>query len=892
MAATPRWPAAGETAATRDDVATWRLRELQRRLPLVLVTIVACSDMLALAYADRMPANVIVIAVAFNILALGRAAWWIRADVSDVSPARARGILRWTTVISAIFSTAITAALLQLATVSTPREQLMQLIFACFCAVSAGASFAVFKLTSRVIMALVAGPFAIYLFVIGDFTTKLAAIIALGGVAIGFREFSRIGDLIAAVHEERARAETVANRARDALRGFMEMASDWAWETDENLNITYVSPNTNELFGLDPIDLVGRSIDAVLPESHYASDEYEREYLRAAARSRRNVRFFEYEALDAEGRPRTLSATFNHFYDADGAYRGVRGWTKDVTEVVESRRRIERANADLERDVAARTAELAARSHLLDTVIRSMAHGVCVCGPNNEIMALNQKAIDFSGLPETSWRVGRDVRQLISKGIKVGAYEFDTIDAYLEACHAAIARDGVFRTMRQQTNGLTIAESVRALEGDAGFVVTYVDLTESKTREARLVALSDELRGARDAAEAANRTKSEFLANMSHEIRTPMNGVVGMASLLLDGDLSDEQRDMINVIARSGQHLLMIINDILDLSKIEAGKMLLANAPFSPLAAVEDVAALLDTAARAKGVDLIVEPALADDLALLGDEGRLRQILVNLIGNAVKFTDEGRVVVSARAEEDDGQAMLVIDIEDTGCGVPAEKLERIFSAFEQADGASTRAYDGTGLGLAITKRFVEMMGGSIDVASEVGVGSTFSFRIPFEATDATPAVVAGAVANAGSGALVGPTGAPLRVLVAEDNPVNQLVVTKMLKSLGCEARIASNGQEAIDLAVADPPDVVLMDVSMPEMDGLEATRRLRAGDGPSADRPIIGVTAHAMVEDKARCLDAGMDGYLSKPLKKNDLRVAIERAIAAGRDARVAQAQI
>ena len=512
-----------------------------------------------------------------------------------------------------------------------------------------------------------------------------------------------------------------------------------------------------------------------------------------------------------------------------------------------------------EQDLArAALARQAAESQRLALVAEYANDSILVCGPDGRIEWVNDTFTRITG-----YTLSEVAGHLPGEVLNADDTDPATNSRLVEARRRQQPVRAEILNRGKSGRHFWMETSITPIFAEDGTLTRWIaverEVTEAKAREA-------ELARARAVAEEAVQSKSRFLANMSHEIRTPMNGVIGVAELLGQTRLNATQRDYVETILDSGRLLLEIINDILDLAKLQSGNQPLEAKPFDLHATIEGVVRILTPVATKKGIALRAE--MDGEATVLGDEGKLRQILVNLVGNAVKFTLTGEVVIQVRPPRMPGQA-LEVAVQDTGIGIAPDRIQRIFESFAQADNGISRQFGGTGLGLTISSMLAERMGGGISVRSEIGHGSTFTLRVAMPLTGMAPteaAVPAAAALRPG-----------LRILVAEDNRTNMMILRKMLKDQVAALIEAEDGEEAVRLWHETQPDLILMDVLMPKKDGLQATRDIREAEGGESHCPVLALTANAFGEDRAACLAAGMDGFLVKPLSKSDLIAAISR---------------
>ncbi len=508
----------------------------------------------------------------------------------------------------------------------------------------------------------------------------------------------------------------------------------------------------------------------------------------------------------------------------------------------------------------------------VDDIISHMTDALVVAAPDRTIKMVNDATCRLLGY-KVKELVGRPLGILFGPDTVQLSDTWQVITAH-ERTHGNI--DVIYVTQDGRRIPVSFAASI--MRDDAGTPKGVVCVAQDITERLQV---QEALEHAKEAAETTNRLKSQFMATMSHELRTPMNGVLGMTELLLGTSLTDRQRRFATTVHRSGQLLLNIINDILDMSKIEAGKLALEHIDFDLRRTIREGLDLITENAHQKGLRLTSRFDDALPPMVRGDPTRLRQILMNLVGNAIKFTHHGEVAIHVTlCETTEADIRLRLEVCDTGIGIAPNLQAHIFSAFTQADGSMTRKYGGTGLGLAITKQLAEMMGGTIDVESELGRGSTFRCTVHLEKSSARPTPQS---EPASLDAHPAQALCHYRILLAEDNPVNQDVTVGMLEALGCHVDVVNHGQEALEALSRNPYDLVLMDCQMPNMDGLETTRVIRTQETrdttQSATRqiPIIALTANAFASDRDDALAAGMDDYLIKPVNLDQLRAVLER---------------
>ena len=630
----------------------------------------------------------------------------------------------------------------------------------------------------------------------------------------------------------------------------IETLYDWVWEVDPDGRFTYASPRVKAILGYEPEDILGKT-----PFELMSADEAQRvtAIFAPIMSQHKAIVSLENIAIHKDGHPVILETNGLPFHDANGNLAGYRGTDRDITERKKAEEELRRSEDKYRK--------------LFD----GAAEGIIVVDIQTmRFLHVNSAACRMFGYAADEFsRMGvMDVHPKEALSHVRSEFEAQVRGTKMSAELPCLRKDGTVFYANINTINMV-------LEGRQYAVGMFTDITERKRAMEELLETNLRLEDATRQSEAASIAKSQFLANMSHEIRTPMNGVLGMIELLGGTDLSTLQQDYVALLKRSGEGLLKVIGDVLDFSKIDAGKVVLETADFDLRTAVRDVLGLLEIQARSRAIGLAFEIDNEVPATVKGDRGRLRQVLLNLVANAVKFTEKGRIELSVSLGVPDAHSPSIpirFEVRDTGIGIPADKIHLLFREFQQVDESHTRRHGGTGLGLAISKRLVGLMGGELGVESVEGQGSTFSFTAVFGKAD-RPEIKRVEPADPHSRNVDCPAKSKLHVLVVDDSRVNVLVARTFLEKLGCEVTEVENGQEAVAAMGTNPYDLVLMDIQMPVMDGLEATRQIRKLEAGNTKRrvPIVGVTAYTEKETQEKCLAAGMDDHLPKPLDSKRL---------------------
>ena len=653
---------------------------------------------------------------------------------------------------------------------------------------------------------------------------------------------------LTAAREAHAELADREERLARAVKGSMEGL--WDWEVGTN-NIHYAE-RLKELLGYGPDDEFDHGFEEFKRRLHPddRGSTMEAVKLHVEANFPYDV---EYRLMCKDGEYRWFRARGAAIRDADGRATRMAGGITDITERIESRHRLIEARKEAE-----------AANEQLSAFFQLSLDLLCIAGSDGYFKRINPAYRETLGYCE---------EELLA-------------DPFLDFVHPD-DQEATIGAMEQLAGGQEVTqfenryrhkdghylwlEWSAAASGDKLIYALARDVTQRRVKEV-------EIHDAKMAAEAANRAKSEFLANMSHEVRTPMNAIIGMSELLLNTKLTPRQAEYQRLVLDSAESLLGVMNDVLDFSKIEAGRMELDPQDFDLRESIFDTLSTLENRARQRGLKLSHWIAPEVPVRVRADQGRLRQVLMNLVGNAIKFTQEGEISVKVDLKSDQGsEAMLRVEVRDTGVGVPLDKLRSIFEPFTQAEGSTARKYGGTGLGLSICRKIVALLDGEIWIESEEGHGSTFGFTARITMDE-----VSGAEPSGPRKPVVlekKPEGMPvLEVLLVEDGRANQLVATRFLERRGHSVTLAENGREAVIAWENGHFDAILMDIHMPEMNGFEATRLIREGEEAGSPRiPIIAMTANAMQGDREACLEAGMDDYLAKPVHATDLYEVLER---------------
>ncbi len=631
--------------------------------------------------------------------------------------------------------------------------------------------------------------------------------------------------------------------SEEKYRSMVEITSDCIWECDEKGRLTYLSPRFHDLSGYRPDDFIGKSFRELVRQDQ--SEQFVEKAM-DLIHGRRPGHGLEFVLRRPDAKYTVVEVSGVPIFDADGAFRGMRGISRDITERRQLQDRMEQL--------------LLERHALLARIPVGVFQYRCAADGRNRFEYVSPNFCSWFG--ETHERILEDPRTVYR------AIHPDDLGSLLAEMSRVKFLVKPFSWTGRLRNGEEIRwvqiGSIPTLQANGDMIGngTVVDVTER-------VRLEEELRQARLASDAANLAKSEFLSNMSHEIRTPLNGILGMTQILGLTSLDRDQQECLQTLRRSSQSLLSLINGVLDLSKIEAGQMHLEETDFFLRASLQEVMQTQVSLVGAKGLRLETEiPASVPD-DIRGDSLRLRQILLNLLGNAIKFTEAGRIRISVSACERKGKrALFLFRVSDSGIGIAPEAMERIFQPFSQADGSTTRLYGGTGLGLPISRRLAELMGGRLWAESAPGEGSTFFLEVPFGISGTKLRSRVGQDDLWRQDTWEGPS---LRILLVDDEPTNRLVTARYLGLSGHTVLESPDGEDALEKLRAEPVDLILMDIQMPKMSGIEAVRRIREREGETGRHtPLIALTARALRHEQEQILGEGFEGYVSKPV---DFRV-------------------
>ncbi len=646
-----------------------------------------------------------------------------------------------------------------------------------------------------------------------------------------------------------------------ALAGVLDILPLWFWETDAEHRFTYFSEGWERLTGTTTKVYLGMSRRDYFFGMTELSDAA-RQHLDDLD-NHRPFRDFVYRHEFIRSRMDWVTTSGDPIFDHDGTFLGYRGAAMILTgavngsrSAIEAEKEMLERTSKLEQAIAKRQAEMEDANQLMSEVVEAMNEGLMVTSgtdaedPDNRIILTNKAYRNLFNLSDDDIRPNMP----LSEYLHLLARRGDTARVLQQARDVNQMLAAGETVMMEVPSTNKFFHTTAAKRPSGGYVLVHTDVTDIQEH-------NFELARARDAAEVANQTKSNFLATMSHEIRTPMNGIVGMSDLLAETQLDEEQEEFVNTIRGSAVALTALISDILDFSKIEAGRLELSQEPFDIRVLSQEIKDLLDPMVLGKNLTFLIDVDENVPQVLIGDALRLRQVLLNLLGNAVKFTEVGQILLQIRFDDN-----LKLLVKDTGIGIPADQINIIFDPFEQVDNSQSREHQGTGLGLAITKRLIGAMKGEISVRSQLGVGTDVAFSLPLQeggtSLDRKPDPKDHSVDLAGT-----------RVLLVEDNKTNQLVVRRILERCGIDITLANNGREAVELFDPEAFDLVLMDISMPVMTGLEACREIRARQLNMGwpFRPILALTGNAFDKDHNDATAAGMDGFLTKPVRRKEL---------------------